>query len=157
MSLIQINRIALTLDFKVHRAWKENEDGSLTWRRRVDSIWSIEQHNAPPPSKKPMYSLQGSRWRASDHSVTLDDFVFLYDKGAYVHLGTGQHFTARHINTLIFRDKATWPYNLTHGRCKPTSFIRRNSRVTRSDELAQALSLIISVKLGEKVDAQQAA
>lgn len=155
--MIQINRIALTLDFKVKREWKENEDGSWTWRRRIDSIWSIEHHNNPEPSRKPMYSLQGSRWRASDHSVTLDDFVFLQDKAVYVHLGTGQYFTARHINALIFRDKSTWPHNLVNGRVKPTSFLRRNSRVTQQAELNNALSLIVNVKSGEKINAQQAA
>lgn len=155
--MIQINRIALTLDFKVEREWRENEDTSLTWRLRIDSIWNIEHHNEPEASRKSMYSLQGSPFRASEHSVTLDDFVFLQDKAVYVHLRTAKHFTARHINALIFKDKSTWPHNLIHGRIKPTSFFRRYNRVTQSAELARALALINNGQSMEAADAQQAA
>ncbi len=152
--MIQINRIALTMDKKVHRTWKPKPDTSLEWRKRIDSIWLIEQYNEPTPSRKSMYSLQGVPFRASEHSVTLEDFVFLQDQSAYVHLGTRQHFTARHINALIFRDKSTWPHHLINGRVKPTSFIRRHNRVAQSAELNRALDMLSFV---EERDAQQAA
>lgn len=139
---IQVSRIGLSRDKRIIRKWAENEDGTFTWRNRADSVWLVEKLNEPEPRRKPIYSTQGWPFRIEHHQVTLDDFVFLYDRKLYVHIATGSHFTARHINKLIFRDKATWPTRLMQGRMKPTSFIRRYNRVTQSAEYNEVMEVL---------------
>lgn len=142
--VVQINRIALSPAKRVQRKWIENRDGTFTWRKRIDNQWTIEKKNEPTEESRPLYSMQGLPFRPSQHSVTLDDFVFLIDKIVYVHLPTGYHFTARQINFLIFRDRGTWPAKLSVGRVhiRPTTFMRKFNRVAQSAELDVVLNAI---------------
>lgn len=141
---VRVNRIELLPARRVARNWREKPDGTFLWRKRVDVQWMIEKKNAPEPKRKPLISLQGFPFRPHQHSVTLDDFVFLIDKIVYVHLPTNYHFNARHINTHIFGDRATWPLRLLsdEGRTRPTTFIRKFNRVAQSGELDNVMSLI---------------
>lgn len=140
--MIPINRIALTLDKRVHRVWKE-EAGGFTWRKRADVIWTIKQKNVAAPGKKAMTSLQRIPFKPWDHSVTLDDFIFLHDLGVYVHLATGCHFKARQINEFIFRDRTTWP--VRGERTRPTTFIRRFNLVSQSAEFSVVMEALNAV------------
>lgn len=144
--IIPLGRIALTPDKKVHRVWIENPDGGFIWRKRADHIWTIKCKNvAAAPCKKSMKSQQGRLFKVSDHSVTLDDFVFLYDRGVYVHVSTGCHFTARQINSFIFRDRTTWPARLMAEPVWPTVFIRRFNRVSQSAEFSVVMEALNAV------------
>lgn len=132
---IQIDKIAISED-KVQRQWTEHEDGSLTWRKRIDVAWKIERHNKghrPAKPNRPMLSADDRPFLPYEHSVTLDDFVLLRDRYIYCHIKTGLTFTARQINRHIFKDKATWPMRVGHGeRTNPAKWIRKYNRVEDS-------------------------
>lgn len=130
---LTVGRIFITRDNKVQRHWVVNEDETLTWRKRADTIWHIEAHNVVKLKKRCMYSREGNRFYPADHSVTLDDFVFLHDTYTYYHLPTGQSFTAPQINNQIFTSRMYYPVRHWIGkRTKPATFMRKHNRVENS-------------------------
>lgn len=131
---ISLDKIALVPPGKVKRQWDEEADGTLTWRKRADTVWRIERHNAAPKSHKAIRSRESLPFFAHNASVTLDDFVFLRDAYHYCHIETGLTFTARQINNNIFKDKASWPVREGAEKMDPAKWLRRYSRVEYTNQ-----------------------
>lgn len=137
-------QLALTRAGKVDRYWEHRRD-QFIWMKRIDVIWKVEQLNVAEPVATPMRAKTGQLFFAHEYSVTLDDFVYVvYDqKFRYVHLPTLYAFSARQINTQIFRNAfLTWPKRIfalkDEPHMRPSRFILKYNRVKTFSQLLAA-------------------
>lgn len=137
-------QLAITRGGKIERYWEPYHD-QFVWMKRTDVIWRLNQINVAAPAVTPMRALSGQMFFAHEHSVTLEDFAYIvmHPKIRYVHLPTMYTFTARQINTQIFRSAfLTWPKRIfamkDEGSIRPSRFIIKYNRVNTLAELIAA-------------------
>jgi hypothetical protein len=126
---------------RVARRWRY-EDGFWSWRSNVRStrLWTIIGPNSLPPAgklngRRACKSVERHFFDPRKRSITLEDFVYDWENGAYLHLTTRLSFKARQLNEVFF-DKKFWPK--CNGReVRPTIFIKRYSRVSTAMNLIE--------------------
>jgi hypothetical protein len=137
-------QVAMTRKGKIERTWQLYHD-QYVWMKRKDVIWRVNQINVGEPMATPMRALSGQLFFSHEHSVTLEDFVYikLHPTIRYVHLPTMYTFSARQINTQIFRNAfLTWPKRIfamkDEGPIRPSRFILKYNRVPTLNSLLAA-------------------
>lgn len=137
-------QLSLTRTGKVSRYWEHRRD-QFIWMKRTDVIWKVERLNVADPVATPMRAKTGRLFFAHEYSVTLDDFVYVANdpKFRYVHLPTLYAFSARQINTQIFRNAfMTWPKRIfalkDEPHMRPSRFILKYNRVRSFSQLMAA-------------------
>lgn len=140
--MLAIDKIFINYTLQVQRTWSMEFDGRYHWKahKLSKARYRIKGFNKGRSSLKPMRSADGSIFHQQSASCTLEDFVYLVDRAAFMHIGTRAVLTSRQINYSIFFDDAFWPVNEAAGaQGAPCSFIRRHNRITFTPDLFRVL------------------
>lgn len=148
----------------VDRRWEELPDGRLFWKHEVRAwdVYILQKYNflenVNERTPRLMRAMDGTHFDPRQHSVRLEDFVFLQQELAFVHLPTSQRLTSRQMNHRVFKDRTFWPIRIRLAPdqrrvarpdlsgdakiVKPTQFIMRHSRVPLKQDLERAFNLV---------------
>ena len=124
---------------RVIRPWRQLFDGSYYWRHHPKSLtcYSVPSIDGQRPTGKRVTS---SGFDPKVRTVTLEDFIYIWEENICVTLADGIELTSRQLNGF-FRD---WPTEWTSSRptarledadrkhrkpLAPSHFLRRHARV----------------------------